>query len=39
MDRTAAEALDRRMRENREFFEVMMAEMEKTYRILGVGWI
>jgi hypothetical protein len=32
MDRTAAEALDRRMRENREFFEVMMAEMEKTYR-------
>lgn len=32
MDRTAAEALDKNMRENREFFEVMMAEMEKTYR-------
>jgi hypothetical protein len=32
MDRTAGEALDRKMKEDPEFFEVMIAEMEKTYR-------
>jgi hypothetical protein len=40
MDKSAATALDQAMRANAEFYETLIAEMEKTYtHTRGVGLI